>query len=161
MTAVSWVARGRQVVGLSGAQGGDGTVTVFWGPDPEVPSLPWAVPRYPCLLVLTVSFVLNCVANVAARRPRLRLRSPVSGILTEWVATQTTTSGQSRTYVFAAGVTLDGTTAGQSFRESLPESLILQPGSASGGSGELTVSIDNFVFGDNFLVAVHGVLLPS
>jgi hypothetical protein len=169
---MGWQVNGQQAVGSfqSVASGSGPTVTVTWGTTAEaVNPFPWGGGGgaggggiYPSLLVLQVGFQYTASSAVFARRPRVTVTQPEALGTTIVPASQTTTASQSRRYEFGAGMALDGSTAGQQFREPFPEGLVLLSSAdpASSTPGFLTITIDNGQSGDTMLgITITGLLL--
>jgi len=157
----TWITRQRNTVGgaLSGQPNVD--LTLEWAPAiPGATRFPWALPAFPSLLLLGFGFELACSATVNTRRPRLTITYP-NGATCVCLAFNTTTAGQTRRYEFSAGMSLDAGTAGQQFRECLPDGLVLL-GSESQIT-TLTLRVDNAAAGDSYSVlpSLSGMLLPG
>jgi len=167
MTAYSWNVADQNVVGVSASGLLNNFLQLVWGPYrdtdlpfAESPNFPWPSPNYPSLLVLGLGLTFTATAAVAARRPRVTVTYPNSATF-DFVAANTLTAGQTRTYEFGVGMALDTSAAGQMFREVLPEGLVLLPGSELGAPHcTMNFSLDNFQTGDSCPgVTITGMLL--
>ncbi len=167
MTAVSWLARHRWVVGLSSpiASPNDGFVNVFWHADSTVPeviesTLPWGAPEYPALLVLGIGFRLTTGATVASRRPEVTISNPDGSELVA-IASAAQTASLTRRWEFSVGMPFETSLASTTYRECLPRGFLLFPGVGSQGEGQLQILVRNHVTAEDVFgpVTIRGQLL--
>ena len=165
MTVSAWI-RDQNVSLLVSPPTSAGVTTLSWSTNPELPALPWG-DRLPVLLILGIGLSLTTAGGGSARRVKISVVGPAfdgTNLSTvTWNGSGTQNAGQTRRHEFAAGLSFDTTLVpGQMFRDALPSGLYLLPGSASPGSGTLTVSIENWVAGSDSYpnITVTGRLFP-
>lgn len=157
MTAFTWIARDRNVVGVSAAPDVDTPVVLQWSADPAVAasSLPWAVPEYPTLLIQHVAFDL--LTDVVERRVRLTLTQPGGG-KTVLVSSQPQGASLLNRWEWAVMLSAPGT-ANDVLSEVLPHGLLLLPGLVGQTPATLQVEVIDSAADDLGPVVVGGVLL--
>jgi hypothetical protein len=166
--AVIWTVRDRNVIGnAEAAASGSGPVLeITWGLDSEAPNpFPWAPPKYPCFLLLGLSFTLFTVGIAITRRPRLTVAQPlVNGVRGTTILPAVTGIGatNNRKYEWWAGYAMDTPAVGTLVsREPLPEGLILlSSANPLTGCGFIRLNVDNGQSVDSFSnITITGMLL--
>jgi len=160
MTAFTWVARDRNVVGVSTNPAADTPVTLEWGAENVGSSLPWATPEYPTLLVQHVAFSL--LTDITIRQVRITLTQP-GGATTILVGSTAQATSQTWRWEWGAGVPVpssiglpDGTFLQN---ETLPVGLLLLPGLAGSAPATLVVDVIDTNLDNLGPVVIGGVLL--
>lgn len=149
MTDWSYVVHDRNVAAISLVDGVTPTVVILpWTPDPffGAQSLPWPEPEFPTLLILGIGVSLTTSAVAGNRRLDYDIINP-NNAQTLWRSSGVQTANLTRRWEIQVGFSLETTLAGDTYREPLPNGLLLF-GQRIPNDGQFRLAVNGAQAGD-------------